>query len=81
MKFEALALSRTGKISLKKPGGRLAALAVHGWLLSTLLACVLVAGNFQLAIIGDSGVFSSLCRLLLNSNGPKVSGSLQTTYS
>ena len=41
MKFEALELSRTGEISLKKPGGRLAAWAVQGWLLSMLLACII----------------------------------------
>ena len=63
MKFEGLSLSRTGEISLKKPGGRLAALAMHRWLLSMFLACILVAGNFQLAIIGDPGAFSSLSQL------------------
>ena len=43
-----------------------------------LLAYVLVVGNFQLAIFSDHGAF---CWLLLNSNGPKVSGSLQSPYT
>ena len=68
MKFEALALSRTGEISLKKPGGWLDAwiVAIHA------LVCVLMVGNFQLAIIDDPGAFCSFCWLLLDSNGPKV---------
>ena len=80
MKFEALALSRTGEISLKKHGDWLGALAMHGWLPSMLLVRILVMGNFQLAIISDPGTFSSLCWLLLNSNDPKVSSSLQNPY-